>query len=47
MKLSRFSRSAQICVCSVAFAILAFPGIINAQWQLGLGAETHDMALRP
>jgi hypothetical protein len=43
MTLSRFFRSAQIFVSSIAFAILAFPGVINAQWQLGLGAETPDM----
>jgi len=43
MKLSRFSRFAGIFVCSIAFAIVAFPRVVNAQWQLGLGAETPDM----
>jgi plastocyanin len=30
-------------ICTIALAISAFPRVVNAQWQLGLGAETADM----
>jgi len=41
MKLSRILRT--VLTCCIAFALVALPRVANAQWQLGLGAQTPDM----
>jgi plastocyanin len=43
MKTSRWLRASMLFICTIALAILASPRVVNAQWQLGLGAETPDM----